>query len=152
MPTLTPFLWFDDQAEQAAQFYSSIFKDSKTSSVMRHGEKVLGVTVRLLGQDLTLFNGGPMFKFTPAMPLFVSCKTQEEVDDYWGRLKEGGEEQPCGWVKDKYGLNWQIVPTILGELLGDPDALKAGRVMQAMLRMKKIDIQVLLKAADGEPA
>lgn len=114
---------------------------------MRHGEKVLGVTVRLLGQDLILFNGGPQFKFTPAISLFISCKAQQEVDHYWKGLLEDGEELPCGWVKDKYGLNWQVVPTRLGELLGDKDASKAGRVMQAMLKMKKIDIKTLEETA-----
>jgi predicted 3-demethylubiquinone-9 3-methyltransferase (glyoxalase superfamily) len=147
LPTITPFLWFNDQAEQAAEFYCSIFKDSKVLNVMGPKKKAMGVTIRIQGQDLILFNGGPQFKFTPAFSLMVTCINQEEVDDLWERLSEGGEVQRCGWVKDKYGLNWQVIPSILTQLMGGPDPAKAARVREAMLRMGKIEIQVLMDAA-----
>lgn len=162
MQKFTPFLWFDDKAEEAANFYVSIFQNSKISSVVRYDEAgakasgrpkgtVMSVTFELQGQEFTALNGGPIFKFTEAISFVVNCKTQEEVDELWEKLSEGGDEkaQQCGWLKDKYGLSWQIVPTILGELLQDKDAKKAERVMQAMLQMKKIDIAGLKKAYEG---
>lgn len=155
MPKITPFLWFDNQAEEAAQFYTSIFANSTMGSVTRYGEggpgpkgTAMTVNFQLEGQSFIALNGGPAHKFTEAISLFVSCKTQEEVDALWAKLTEGGEEGPCGWLKDKYGLSWQIVPTRLMELMGDPDRVKAGRVMQAMLKMKKIDVDVLQQAYD----
>lgn len=162
MQEITPFLWFDDKAEEAANFYVSIFQNSKINSVVRYDEAgtkasgrpkgtVMSVTFELQGQEFTALNGGPIFKFTEAISFVVNCKTQEEVDELWEKLSEGGDEkaQQCGWLKDKYGLSWQIVPTILGELLQDKDAKKAERVMQAMLQMKKIDIAGLKKAYEG---
>lgn len=157
---ITPFLWFDGQAEEAARFYVSIFKNSKILNVARYTEagkqahgrppgSVMTVEFQLEGQRFITLNGGPQFKFTEAVSFSVDCKTQEEVDRFWKMLSEGGEEGPCGWLKDKYGLSWQINPTILGELLGDKDAKKAGRVMDAMLKMKKIDISALKKAYKG---
>jgi predicted 3-demethylubiquinone-9 3-methyltransferase (glyoxalase superfamily) len=153
MQKITQFLWFDNQAEEAMNFYVSIFKNSKIVSVSRYGEAgpgpsgtVLTGTFQLDGQEFMALNGGPEFKFTEAISLFVSCETQEEVDYFWERLSEGGEESQCGWLKDKFGLSWQIVPTALGELLGDKDPQKAGRVMQAMLQMKKINIKTLQAA------
>lgn len=157
---ITPFLWFDGQAEEAARFYVSIFKNSKILNVARYTEagkqahgrppgSVMTVEFQLEGQRFITLNGGPQFKFTEAVSFSVDCKTQEEVDRFWKMLSEGGEEGPCGWLKDKYGLSWQINSTILGELLGDKDAKKAGRVMDAMLKMKKIDISALKKAYKG---
>jgi len=156
MPRITPFLWFDNQAEEAINFYVSIFKDSKVLEVSRYSEAETGqpggvVTGRfqLAGQEFMALNGGPQFKFTEAISMFVSCETQEEVDYYYNNLLDGGEEQMCGWLKDRYGLSWQIIPTALGELLGDSDPDKAGRAMQAMLQMKKIDIAKLRQAHAG---
>ena len=149
MPSITPFLWFDDQAEEATKFYVSIFKNSKILSVSRNGKKVMSTTFRLNGQKLIAFNGGPHFKFTHAISLFVGCQTQRQVDELWWKLSDGGEESRCGWLKDKYGLSWQIIPEILGELLGDKDAGKSARVMAAMLQMKKIDIKTLQQAYDA---
>jgi predicted 3-demethylubiquinone-9 3-methyltransferase (glyoxalase superfamily) len=153
MPKITPFLWFDDQAEQAAHFYVSIFRNSKIVSTTRYGEAgpgvkgtVMTVVFELDGQDFIALNGGPQFKFTEAISFSVDCKTQKEVDKFWERLSEGGEEGPCGWLKDKYGLSWQINPTILGEMLNDRDSRKSKRVMEAMLGMKKIDIAGLKRA------
>jgi predicted 3-demethylubiquinone-9 3-methyltransferase (glyoxalase superfamily) len=153
MQKIVPFLWFDHQAEEAVQFYTSIFKDSKIVNIARYGAEgpgpqgtVMTATFQLEGQEFTALNGGPLFKFTEAISLFVNCETQAEVDYLWERLTEGGAEVQCGWLKDKYGLSWQIVPTILGQLLADPDAEKAGRVMRAMLQMKKIDIAQLKQA------
>jgi predicted 3-demethylubiquinone-9 3-methyltransferase (glyoxalase superfamily) len=153
MPKITPFLWFDDQAEQAAHFYVSIFRNSKIVSTTRYGEAgpgvkgtVMTVVFELDGQDFIALNGGPQFKFTEAISFSVDCKTQKEVDEFWERLSEGGEEGPCGWLKDKYGLSWQINPTILGEMLNDRDSRKSKRVMEAMLGMKKIDIAGLKRA------
>ncbi len=150
---ITPFLWFDNQAEEAANFYVSIFKDSKILSITRCGEagpgpkgSVLTVNFQLEGQQFIALNGGPHFKFTEAISFSVDCKTQEEVDYFWEKLSAGGQEQPCGWLKDKYGLSWQIIPTILGEMLNDPDPAKAKRATEAMLKMKKIDIAALKKA------
>jgi len=155
MQQISPFLWFDDQAEEAARFYVSIFKNSKILGVTRYGEagpgprgSVMTVTFELGGQEFIALNGGPHFKFTEAISFSVDCKTQEEVDEFWRRLSEGGEERQCGWLKDKYGLSWQINPTILGEMLSDPDPAKSKRVMEAMLKMKKIDIGRLKQAYD----
>jgi predicted 3-demethylubiquinone-9 3-methyltransferase (glyoxalase superfamily) len=156
MQKITPFLWFDSQAEEAANYYVSIFKNSKVLSVARYGEvgpgekgSVMSVEFQLEGQDFHALNGGPEYKFTPAISLFVSCETQPEVDAYWDKLSAGGSKQPCGWLQDKYGLSWQIVPKLLGKLLHDKDAAKAQRVMQAMLKMSKLDIQTLEQAAKG---
>jgi len=155
MPKITPFLWFNDQAEEAMNFYTSIFKKSKIGSISRYGEggpgqpgSVMTATFELNGQEFMVLNGGPLFTFTEAISFFVNCETQAEVDELWEKLTEGGEESQCGWLKDKYGLSWQIVPTALGELLNDPDAEKAGRVMTAMLQMKKIDIAGLRAASE----
>jgi len=153
MQKITPFLWFDDQAEEAMKFYVSLFKDSKILSISRYGEgepgrpgQVRTGTFRLNGQEFMALNGGPIFKFTEAVSFFVDCETQQEVDTLWEKLSEGGEEGQCGWLKDRFGLSWQIVPSILGKLLNDPDAVKAGRVMQAMLQMRKLDIAKLMQA------
>ena len=144
MNKITPFLWFDDQAEEAMRYYVSIFKNSKVLSVSPGPNgKAMGVTFELDGQELMGMNAGPEFKFTEAISLFVSCKTQEEVDELWGKLSEGGEESRCGWVKDKFGLWWQIIPTALSDGLADKDPVKAKRVMDAMLKMGKIDIKTL---------
>jgi predicted 3-demethylubiquinone-9 3-methyltransferase (glyoxalase superfamily) len=157
MPKIKPFLWFDTQAEEAAKFYVSIFKNSKIVKVARYGEagpgpkgSVMTVVFQLDGQEFIALNGGPHFKFTEAISFVVECKTQEEVDEYWEKLTEGGQEVQCGWLKDKYGLSWQITPTALGEMLSDPDREKAKRVMEAMLKMKKIEIAELRRAYGGE--
>ena len=147
MNKITPFLWFDDQAEEAMRYYVSIFKNSKVLSVSPGPNgKAMGVTFELDGQELMGMNAGPEFKFTEAISLFVSCSTQEEVDELWGKLSQGGEESRCGWVKDKFGLWWQIIPTALSEGLADQDPEKAKRVMDAMLKMGKIDIKTLEQA------
>jgi predicted 3-demethylubiquinone-9 3-methyltransferase (glyoxalase superfamily) len=153
MQKITPFLWFDTQAEEAAKFYTSIFKNSKIGSIARYGEgnhgapgKVMTVSFELDGEEFVALNGGPEFTFTPAISFYVSCQTQTEVDNFWEKLSEGGEKEVCGWLKDKYGISWQIVPTILGELMGDKDPVKANRVTQAMLKMTKIDIAKLKEA------
>lgn len=153
MTKITPFLWFDTQAEEAAKFYVSLFKNSKIVKITRYGEagpgpagSVMTVDFELDGQRLIALNGGPHFKFNEAISFSIDCKTQSEVDEFWNRLSEGGEESQCGWLKDKYGLSWQVNPTILGVLLSDPDPEKAKRVMGAMLKMKKIDIAALEKA------
>jgi predicted 3-demethylubiquinone-9 3-methyltransferase (glyoxalase superfamily) len=153
MQTITPFLWFDTQAEEAMNFYISIFKNSKILSVTRYGAagpgpqgSVMTATFQLNGQEITALNGGPEYTFTEAISFSVNCETQEEVDELWKKLSEGGEEGPCGWLKDKYGLSWQINPTVLGEMLRDKDADKSKRVMEAMLKMKKIDIATLRRA------
>jgi predicted 3-demethylubiquinone-9 3-methyltransferase (glyoxalase superfamily) len=150
-------LWFDNNAEQAIQFYISIFKNSKLLSLIRHGDAgpgpkgtVLGATFQLEGQQFFALNGGPKFKFTEAISLFVSCDTQEEIDNLWERLSAGGWQDRCGWLKDKFGLSWQIVPATLLEMLQDPDSAKADRVMRAMMQMGKLDIQ-RLAAARTEP-
>ena len=158
MQKITPNLWFDTEAEEAANFYISIFKDSEITDISRYGEAgpreagmVLTVAFKLFGQEFVAINGGPDFKFNEAISLSVSCKSQDEVDDLWERLTaDGGEEGPCGWLKDKYGLSWQIVPTRLPELLQDKDPERANRAMKAMLQMKKLDIAELEKAADGK--
>jgi predicted 3-demethylubiquinone-9 3-methyltransferase (glyoxalase superfamily) len=147
MKKITPFLWFDDQAEEAMNFYVSIFKNSKILSVSPGPNgKAFTVSAELDGQEITALNAGPEFKFTEAISFFVNCENQAEVDELWEKLTAGGEESQCGWLKDKYGLSWQIVPTALGRLLGDPDPVKAQRVMQAMLKMKKIEIAGLQRA------
>jgi predicted 3-demethylubiquinone-9 3-methyltransferase (glyoxalase superfamily) len=159
---ITPCLWFDDQAEEAATLYTSIFPGSRIVTVSRYGEagrevhgrppgSVMVVAFELEGQAFTALNGGPVFKFNEAISLQVSCRTQEEVDHYWEKLSHGGDEQAqqCGWLKDRYGLSWQIVPVALMEMMADPDPVKAGRVMQAMLQMKKIDIKGLRQAYSG---
>jgi len=147
MKKITPFLWFDSQAEEAMNFYISIFKNSKVLDIAPgpNGTAV-SVTFELDGQEFMALNAGPLFKFTEAISFFVNCETQEEVDELWERLSEGGEKSRCGWLKDKFGLSWQIVPSILGELLGDKDPVKSKRVMDAMLQMDKIDINTLKKA------
>ena len=146
---ITPFLWFDGNAEEAMNFYTSIFKDSRIKSINRFGEKVMTATFELNGQEFMVLNGGPQFKFTEAISLFVKCETQEEVDEYWNKLLDGGQAQQCGWLKDKFGLSWQIIPNALGELMGDKDPLKAKRVMDAMLQMKKIEVAKLRAAYEG---
>lgn len=155
MQKITTFLWFDNQAEEAMNFYVSIFKNSKIVSVSRYqdagpsgNETVITGTFQIEGQEFMVLNGGPLFKFTEAISLFVNCETQEEVDYLWEKLTEGGEESQCGWLKDKFGLSWQIIPKSLGEMLGDKDPAKAGRVMQAMLQMRKIDTKILQEAYD----
>jgi len=171
MQKITPFMWFDDQAEEAANFYVSLFSGrggsaaggskAKIVDVARYGEagaqasgrpegSAMTVTFQLDGQEFIALNGGPEFKFTEAVSFMVNCENQEEVDELWDRLSEGGEQGPCGWLKDRYGLSWQIVPTALGEMLRDEDPKKAERVMAAMLQMKKIDIQALKLAYDEE--
>ena len=156
MQKITPFLWFDHQAEEAMNFYVSIFQNSKVLSVTRYGEAgpgpkgtVMSATFQLEGQTFYALNGGPLFSFTPAISLFVNCETQQEVDDLWARLSAGGREDRCGWLQDKYGLSWQIIPKVLGEMLGDKDPEKAARVMRAMLTMGKIDIDGLKRAYEG---
>jgi predicted 3-demethylubiquinone-9 3-methyltransferase (glyoxalase superfamily) len=155
MQKITPFLWFDGKAEEAANFYVSIFKSSKIVSVTRYGEAgpgskgtAMSVIFQLEGQEFFALNGGPQFTFSPAISFFVSCETQQEVDELWEKLSQGGEKNRCGWLKDKYGLSWQIIPTVLGEMLRDKDAGKPTKVMQAMLQMDKIDIKGLKQAYD----
>jgi predicted 3-demethylubiquinone-9 3-methyltransferase (glyoxalase superfamily) len=159
---ITPCLWFDDQAEEAARFYTGIFKNSRIGKVSRYGEaghevhgrpagSVMVVEFEIDGQTFHALNGGPHFKFTEAISLEVGCDTQEEVDYYWEKLSEGGDEraQQCGWLKDRYGLSWQIVPTVLSAMVSDPDPEKSARAMEAMLRMKKLDIAELKRAYAG---
>ena len=157
MQKITPFLWFDDKAEEAVKFYVSVFKNSRIGGVARYGEagakvsgrpmgSVMTVAFQLDGQDFVALNGGPHFKFTEAISLLVNCETQDEVDALWEKLSEGGAKGQCGWLKDKYGLSWQIVPTALGEMMSDPDPEKSKRVMNAMLQMKKLDIKTLKQA------
>ena len=155
MQRITPFLWFDGQAEEAAKFYTSIFKNSGIDAIARYPEgapapagTVMTVTFRLEGQEFIALNGGPTYKINPAISLFVNCETQQEVDDYWKKLSAGGMEVQCGWLTDKYGVSWQIVPTILLKLLQDKDPAKSKRVMMAMLEMVKLDIQKLQQAYD----
>jgi predicted 3-demethylubiquinone-9 3-methyltransferase (glyoxalase superfamily) len=153
MQRITPNLWFDMEAEEAANFYTSVFKDSKVVRVLHYGEAgprpagmVMTVTFQLEGQEFTALNGGPEFKFNEAMSLLVNCESQEEVDEFWEKLSEGGEKGPCGWLKDKFGVSWQIVPTVLEEMLQDEDSDRANRVMKAMLQMSKLDIAALEEA------
>jgi predicted 3-demethylubiquinone-9 3-methyltransferase (glyoxalase superfamily) len=161
MQKITPCLWFDSQAEEAAKFYVSLFKNSRIGNITRYGEagsqasgqrkgSVMTVSFQLDGQDFTALNGGPHFKFNEAISLMINCETQEEVDDLWERLSKGGEILECGWVKDKYGLAWQVVPKMFFELISDKDPAKAERAMQAMLKMKKLDIRELKRAAEGQ--
>ncbi|HEV7662958.1 MAG TPA: VOC family protein [Chloroflexota bacterium] len=160
MPRITPFLWFNNNAEEALNFYVSIFKDAKIGNVSRYGDggpgpagSVMTAEFQLQGQDFMALNGGPEFPFTEAISLFVSCEDQSEVDDLWAKLTAaGGQESQCGWLKDKYGLSWQIIPRALGELLGDKDPGRARRALEAMLRMRKIDVSALRAAADGVTA
>jgi len=154
---INPFLWFDDQAEEAARFYTSIFNNSKIETIVHYGEtgpgpkgSVMTVAFELDGQKFVALNGGPHFKFTEAISFVVNCETQAEVDEFWQKLSEGGEEVACGWLKDKFGLSWQIVPTVMVEMLQDPDPEKSQRVMQAMMPMKKLDIAVLEQAYRGD--
>jgi predicted 3-demethylubiquinone-9 3-methyltransferase (glyoxalase superfamily) len=153
MQKIAPFLWFDNKAEEAANFYISIFENSKIKDVMRFGEAgpgqkgtVMAATFELGGQEFMALNGGPMFTFSPAISFFVHCETQEEVDNLWDKLSEGGTKERCGWLRDKYGVSWQIVPTVLGRMLQDRDAEKSKRVMNAMLQMDKLDIADLKRA------
>ncbi len=157
MKKITPFLWFDGKAEEAMNFYVSIFKNSKVVSITRYGETgpgpkgtVMTAAFQLNGQDFTALNGGPQFTFSPAISFVVNCETQQEVDELWEKLSEGGEKQVCGWLKDKYGLSWQVVPTVLIEMLQDKDPERADRVMKAMLQMGKIDIQTLKQAYNAQ--
>ena len=156
---ITPFLWFDDKAEEAVKFYVLIFKNSRIGSIARYGEEAakasgrpkgtaMIVTFQLEGQEFIALNGGPIFKFTEAVSFLVNCETQEEVDELWEKLSEGGKEGQCGWLKDKYGLSWQVVPSVLGEMMQDKDPEKSSRVMKAVLQMKKIDIRTLQQAYD----
>src|SRR5262245_5329068 len=154
---ITTFLWFDKEAEEAAHFYISIFGNSKVLNIARYGDAgpgpkgtVMAVTFQLEGQEFVALNGGPQFKFTEAISLVVNCESQKEVDELWSKLAAGGEESQCGWLKDKYGLSWQITPTVLLRLIQDPDPAKAKRVMEAMLQMKKIDIARLKQAASAK--
>ncbi|MCB9070076.1 MAG: VOC family protein [Calditrichia bacterium] len=148
MQKITPFLWFDDNAEAAIQFYTSVFKNAKILNTKRTGDngKLFTATIEIEGQQLMVLNGGPHFKMNPAISLFVDCKSQEEVNELWGKLSDGGEIMQCGWLTDKFGLTWQIIPSELGKLLNDPDPQKAQRVMDAMLKMKKIEISELRAA------
>ena len=156
MQKITPFLCFDHQAEQAANFYVGIFKNSRIVNITRYGEagpgpegSVMIVEFRLEGQEFIALNGGPEFTFSPAISFVANCETQEEVDTLWMKLSEGGEKVECGWLKDKYGVSWQIVPTIVGELMNDPDPEKSQRVMKAILQMDKFDIKTLMRAYEG---
>jgi predicted 3-demethylubiquinone-9 3-methyltransferase (glyoxalase superfamily) len=153
MQKITPFLWFDGKAEEAATFYVSIFKKSKIQNI-RPGPQgsVMAVEFQLEGQDFIALNGGPMFTFSPAISFFVDCKTQKEVDELWDKLSAGGEKQPCGWLQDKYGVSWQIIPSVLGEMLSDPDPAVSQSVMKAMMQMKKIDIEGLKRAKQAATA
>jgi predicted 3-demethylubiquinone-9 3-methyltransferase (glyoxalase superfamily) len=156
MQKITPFLWFDNQAEEAAKFYTFVFPNSRIGAISRYQEgspgpagSVMVVEFQINGQTFLALNGGPVFKFNEAISFVVHCETQEEVDEYWRKLSEGGSEVECGWLKDRYGLFWQIVPTVLGEMLSDKDPARAQRVMQVMLQMKKLDIGLLQKAYAG---
>jgi predicted 3-demethylubiquinone-9 3-methyltransferase (glyoxalase superfamily) len=156
MQKITPFLWFDNKAEEAANFYTSIFKNSKVTRVSRYGEAgpgpkgtVMSVTFQLEGQEFIALNGGPHFSFTPAISFFVNCETQAEVDELWEKLSAGGTTSQCGWMTDRFGVTWQVIPTALGKLMGDPDPEKSARVIKAMLQMTKIDVKVLERAHQG---
>lgn len=157
MQKITPFLWFDGKAEEAAKFYTSIFKNSKIGRISRYGEAgpgpkgaAMSATFELDGQEFIALNGGPQFTFSPAISFFVNCETQEEVDEIWEKLCEGGKKNRCGWLQDKFGVSWQVIPTALGKLMSDPDPQKSGRVMKAMLQMEKIDIRSLEQAYDNK--
>ena len=156
MQRITPFLWFDGKAEEAANFYTGIFRNSKLSHVARHGDagpgpkgSVMSATFELDGQSFIALNGGPQFKFSPAISFFVTCQTQEEVDELWEKLSQGGRKDRCGWLQDKFGVSWQIIPAALAEMLQDKDPEKAQRVLQAMLQMHKIEVAALIKAYEG---
>lgn len=156
MRKITPFLWFDNNAEEAMNFYASIFKNSKIRNIHRYGDAgpgpkgtVMTATMELDGEEFMVLNGGPHFHFTEAISLFVNCETQEEVDELWEKLSAGGKKGQCGWLKDQFGLSWQIVPSALGKLLGGPDPAKSQRVMKALMQMTKLDTAVLEKAYDG---
>ncbi len=156
MQKITPFLWFDGQAEEAMNFYTSVFKDAKIGKVRRYKQagpgpagSVMTASFELLGQQFIALNGGPMFKFSPAVSFFVSCQTQQEVDYYWEKLAEGGKTNQCGWLDDKFGITWQIVPVMLDQVLQGDDPVKANRAMQAMMKMTKLDINALQDAYDG---
>lgn len=156
MSRITPFLWFDNQAEEAVNFYTSVFKNGCLKNINRYGDagpgpkgSVMTATFELDGQEFIALNGGPVFKFNEAISFFIRCESQEEVDYYWTRLSEGGEESQCGWLKDRFGISWQIVPTTLMRLLQDKDPQKSARVMKAMLKMRKIDIHLLEQAYAG---
>lgn len=156
MPKITPFLTFDNQAGEAAELYVSLFRDSRIASESRYGEggpgpkgSVMSVNFVLDGQEFFALNGGPSFTFTEGFSLFVNCETQAEVDALWDKLSEGGEKERCGWLKDRFGVSWQIIPAALGRLMGDPDPARSQRVLQAMLQMTKIDIQALQRAYEG---
>jgi predicted 3-demethylubiquinone-9 3-methyltransferase (glyoxalase superfamily) len=158
MQKITPFLWFNDNAEEALDFYMLVFKEAKAGKIVRLGDvpgqpgTLLTATLELFGQRFTLLNGGPKFKFNESISFVVNCHSQQEVDYYWEKLTaDGGQESMCGWLKDKFGLSWQIVPTALPKLLADEDRVKAGRVMQAMLQMRKLHVPTLEKAYTGEP-
>lgn len=160
MQKITPNLWFDNEAEEAAHFYTGIFKDSKLGRITRYGKEgyefhkkpegtAMTVEFEIQGQTFVALNGGPQFKFNEAISFIINCDTQEDVDHYWTKLTEGGEEGPCGWLKDKYGLSWQVVPTALGKMFTDPDAAKVQRISQAMFTMKKLDLNLLKQAFEG---
>jgi predicted 3-demethylubiquinone-9 3-methyltransferase (glyoxalase superfamily) len=151
MQSITPFLWFDNNVEEAIDFYASVFKDFKSGSVSRTGEKakVMVASFSINGQEFIALNGGPQFKFTEAISFVINCETQEEVDHYWDKLSEGGEKSRCGWLKDPFGLSWQVVPTILGKLMSDKDPQKSKRVMETMMQMDKLDIAKLKQAYEG---
>jgi predicted 3-demethylubiquinone-9 3-methyltransferase (glyoxalase superfamily) len=156
MQKITPFLWFDNQAEEAANYYVSIFTNSRILKIVRYGEAgpgprgtVMTVSFEINGQQFTALNGGPQFRFSEAISFVVNCETQAEIDALWARLSAGGKEDRCGWLKDRYGLSWQLVPTVLPELLGDKDSARAQRAMQAMLQMRKLDIAALRRAHQG---
>jgi len=150
MQKITPFLWFDGNAEEAIEFYRGVFQESRIDSRMPGPDgKLMGATFALEGQSFMALNGGPMFQFTPAISMYVNCTSQEEVDYYWSRLGEGGSHQPCGWLKDRFGLSWQIIPAELTRMLQDQDRARAARVMQAMMAMSRIDIAALQAAYDG---
>jgi predicted 3-demethylubiquinone-9 3-methyltransferase (glyoxalase superfamily) len=157
MQKIRPFLWFDNNAEEAVKFYTSIFKNSKIGDIRRYGDagpgpkgSVMSATFQIEGQEFMALNGGPHFKFTPAISFFVNCETQAEVDELWEKLLAGGETMQCGWLKDKFGISWQIIPKALGELLGDKDPQKSQRVMKAMMKMIKIDVAELKRAYEGK--
>src|SRR5438128_2638881 len=161
MQKITPFMWFDDKAEEAVNFYTSIFRDSKIKNVSRYGDdgaevsgrpqgSVMTVAFELNGQDFIALNGGPVFQFTEAISFLVNCETQAEVDELWEKLSDGGRIMQCGWLTDKYGVTWQIIPTALGELLQNKDSEKSQRAMRAMLQMKKIDIEQLRQASEQQ--
>jgi predicted 3-demethylubiquinone-9 3-methyltransferase (glyoxalase superfamily) len=156
MQKITPFLWFNNNAEEAVNFYTSIFKDSKTIMINRYGDgapvpkgTVMTISFLIEGQEFVALNGGPIYSFTPAISFVVNCTTQNEIDEYWEKLFDGGEKVQCGWLTDKYGISWQIIPTILSDLLNDADTAKSQRVMEAMLKMIKIDIDTLKRASEG---